>query len=373
MKGAATRARHSPHRSRSEMTGSADHEGLMKKILVVQTWGIGDMIMTTPMLRSLRNGAPGSRVTVLAGNEQAASVVRGSPLCDEVRVAEIGSLGLGGVGRLFLSLRSERFDAAIMGTRISPRIAQLLRLLSGIPVVAGDSESSAFFGYTQWRPASHKEHRVHANLKILQLILPRTTGGSLYFQLNSHSREEAERIWRERHLSGNPVVALHPGSGARQVDKRIPIETCRSVIRQLCADNASIRILLVIGPDESGLADKFAEFGERVVVVQNYPIGMVAALIAKSAVMVAGDSGMGHVAAAFGVPVVTLAGPTEVFSTRPWGEGHVVLKTTEFLSCMPCYSTPYYGRCPFNQKCMMGIDPESVVSAIEPMIAGAKK
>src|SRR5574340_745267 len=99
----------------------------MEKILVIQTWGIGDMVMTTPMLRALRCGLPRAHVTVVAGSPAAAAVIQGSDLCHEVRIMSFRNSSILEVFSFFARLRSECFDAAFVASRLSPRISFLLR------------------------------------------------------------------------------------------------------------------------------------------------------------------------------------------------------------------------------------------------------
>ncbi|MEK6709082.1 MAG: glycosyltransferase family 9 protein, partial [Nitrospinota bacterium] len=75
-------------------------------------------------------------------------------------------------------------------------------------------------------------------------------------------------------------------------------------------------------------------------------------------------------AAAQGVPTVTVAGPTRVSATRPWGGRSRVVQTRERLPCMPCYGTPLYGNCPFGVKCMKQVTEQQILAELAPYFRG---
>ena len=120
----------------SMMSAPTDNQ---QKVIVFQTWGIGDMIMSTPMLSALRQRLPDARITVVAGSKASSEVVLDSAICDEVRVISFKEISLHRLFQWFYRLRGERFDAAFICTGISVRVAQLLRLFANIEIIAGDS------------------------------------------------------------------------------------------------------------------------------------------------------------------------------------------------------------------------------------------
>jgi ADP-heptose:LPS heptosyltransferase len=93
------------------------------------------------------------------------------------------------------------------------------------------------------------------------------------------------------------------------------------------------------------------------------PLRTVAAIEARCRVFLSGDTGLAHIAAALGVPVVVVAGPTQVRSTCPRGSHIEVVRTEEELDCMPCFGTPLYGRCS-HVRCMVTIVPDRVARAV---------
>jgi ADP-heptose:LPS heptosyltransferase len=200
------------------------------KVIVFQNWGIGDMIMTTPMLSALRQQLPGANVVVIASSCYAAEVIEGSCLCDEVRVISPGKMGVFQLIRMFSGFRKEIFDVAIICTRIFPRLAQILRLFSGIKVIVGDSLPPRRWGYTHWCPVKTDLHRVESNINILRTIFPGAEVGKIYFHLDESSRLTGEKIWSRAGLDGLNVLGVHPGTGPQRF-KRFPPEKFRILIQ----------------------------------------------------------------------------------------------------------------------------------------------
>src|SRR5207249_2930648 len=86
------------------------------------------------------------------------------------------------------------------------------------------------------------------------------------------------------------------------------------------------------------------------------------AVIKRCDLFLTNDTGPMHIAAAFGVPVVTLFGPTDSQTTSPFGSGHTVVRHP--VECSPCLLR----ECPIDHRCMTGITVEQVVRAAESLL-----
>ncbi|MBL8043263.1 MAG: glycosyltransferase family 9 protein [Nitrospira sp.] len=339
----------------------------MKKVLVIQTWGIGDMIMTTPMLHVLRTALPNAHVTVVAGSLAAGDVIRGSDLCDEVRSMSFRKRSVLDILLFFSKVRLERFDAAIVATGLSPKVGLLLRLLSGLKLVAGGGIASRGWGYTHWRQTNLMNHRSLENIQILKLLLPDAeTNGNLSakFHLNQAQETDAALVWREHELEGHVVMGLHPGCGVFEQDKKLPEPWCWDVISRFLTEFPNGKVALFFGPEDRLFEAGSKDMAKRVVRFQDMPLSVVAACIARTNVFLCGDTGLGHVAAAVGVPVVTVAGPTRINQTQPLGKRNLIVKTDYSLPCMPCFETPLFSKCPISQKCITTVSVQKAFDAI---------
>ena len=175
---------------------------------------------------------------------------------------------------------------------------------------------------------------------------------------------EADRLWSQTGLDQHEVLGIHAGSSLPR-DKRLPAEKFRIVIQNFLDRFPDAPVLLFFGPEDEDILPQFSGIDERVMFVSDQPLRTVARLISKLRALLAGDTGLGHIAAAFGVPVVTLAGPTQVSSTRPWSNENIILRNGD-LPCMPCFGTALYGHCPYNVMCMEGISVTQILEALSP-------
>lgn len=338
---------------------------LPTKVLVLQAWGIGDMVMTTPMLSSLRAAFPQATVTLMAGSTAALEVVD-TRLYDDALVMPKNWRRPVTAIRTFAALRPSQFDAAVTATRLSPWYAAFLRWISGIPVVAGDGPAGRWSAHTHRVSVNTDEHRIISNNRILGLLVPNSAPGPLGVAVAARDNDEAAGIWRDSGLEGAQVLAVHPGSDPNEgLDKRPDPSVMREVIRQYLGANPNRKAAVFFGPMDMNLLAEYSDLGPRVRLFRDIPLKTVIPLLARCDIMAGGDAALGHIAAARGVPTLTLAGPTLISTTRPWGARNAVITTQESLECMPCYGTPNYGRCPYGTRCMRGIEPRAVIAQIE--------
>ncbi|MBF0153767.1 MAG: glycosyltransferase family 9 protein [Magnetococcales bacterium] len=335
----------------------------LNKVIVFQTWGIGDLIMATPMLAALRRELPRAHISVVVGTRVAGQVIADSALCDELKVMLPGTMKFAALVKWFYGLRRERYDAALVCTRISYKIGLFLRLFSGIPIIAGDSAAGRHRGYTHWIVGDDSRHRVDLNMAILRLLLPNAERGKLFFRTTPESVAEGEAFWKEVDLQDHTVLGVHPGGSSNQKNKRFPPDKFKRVIEGFLDSFPDARVVVFIGDDESDLAGHFVDGDRRVMVASGLSLNAVGHVVGKLAVLLAGDSGLGHIAAAMGTPVVTLAGPTNCTATRPWYEQCRVVRTEQKLTCMPCVDTQAYYSCP-DPVCMRTLDEGRILAAL---------
>ncbi|MBF0424565.1 MAG: glycosyltransferase family 9 protein [Magnetococcales bacterium] len=343
----------------------------LKRVIVFQTWGIGDLIMATPMLAALRQELPRAFISMVAGTAVAGQVIAGSGLCDDIKILLPGKMPVFDLVRWFARLRREKFDAAIVCTRLSPKIALFLRLFSRIRIIVGDSHPKKYWGYTHWVLSDSSRHRVELNMAILRLLFPDAACGHLTFAVPPEAVAEGNAFWRQADLQGRLVLGVHPGGSSNQKNKRLPLGRLKRVISGFLEASPAARVVVFLGADELELASQFTDAGGRVVIVSGLPLNVAGHVIGRLDVLLAGDTGLGHIAAAMDVPVVTLIGPTNANATRPWHPACRVIRLEQELPCMPCVDTPAYYTCP-NPICLRNLDAEHVLATILDLLATKK-
>lgn len=317
--------------------------------------------MTLPMLSELKRLLPHSYITVLSGRG-GGDVIRGSSVCDHVVVMPRG--GARWSPRWLLSLRAEGFDAAIVATGINWKAAALCRFGLGIQTVAGDGARRGL-GYTQWRRVGD-EHRVDANLAILSLMLPGVDRPTSRMELSSSELSMAPLLLDRMDL-GAKWIAVHPGGGAEQPLKRPPFELLRETVLNVLEKKPGFRIGVIIGPEESGLGSLWSGIHPRCRVISGLSLRETAVLLKTASAIIAGDTGIGHLGAAVGTPVVTIGGPTRINCTRPSGDSVRVVISSAPPDCMPCYGKSGFQSCA-HLSCLTSIGSQEVEAELESVV-----
>jgi heptosyltransferase-2 len=171
---------------------------------------------------------------------------------------------------------------------------------------------------------------------------------------------DTERVEDVRHLltGAGPLVGIAPGA-AFGPSKRWPVQRFARVAA-LLHECAGARCVVLTGPGEEELRRAF----DNVPSVQNIrpddetgSVSWLKAIVSQLDLLVCNDSGVRHIAVAFGVPVVCIMGPTSpCYTEGPYEKGHVIRADVD---CAPCQDRV----CKTDHRCMTRIEPEQVVAA----------
>ena len=327
---------------------------------------IGDTVMATPTLRALRAGHPGAEIAVVI-KPQVAPTLDAAPWIDRVIPFHPKSKTREHrTAAIVRTLRSDRFDLAVLLPN-SFRSA-MLAYLGGIRRRVGYARGGRGLLLTD-RLTPPKDARgkfVPTPVVEYYLALARHLGcpvDSLRLELFTTEADEraADDAWDHLGLSSDHrVVCLNTG-GAFGPAKSWPTTHFATLARRL-TDELGATVLVVCGPGERESAREIvAKSNHRhVVSLADEPmsIGLTKACVKRSDLMVTTDSGPRHFAAAFGVPVVSLFGPTHIAWTRTYHPHAIHLQQP--VPCGPCQ----LGVCPLgHHRCMVELAPDAVFAA----------
>ena len=320
-----------------------------RSILVVQTAFAGDVVLVLPLIAFLRESFPGSGITAVT-IPAAAELLAGHPALHGVIVYDKRGAdnGVRGLLRTASRIRAARFEAAVIPHR-SLRSALLCRL-AGIPVRIGFDTSAGRYLLTHRVRYAANDHEIRRNLSLaVPLGVP-----SPPFALPRLFPSPLDRLVVDGFLRGSvaedstspaaPRVAVAPGSVWNT--KRWPESTFVSLIASLLDDG--LPVVLIGGAADRDLCARICSAlpGRRVADASGrLSLLESAELISRCAVLVSNDSAPVHIAAAMGVPVVAIFGPTlPSFGFAPSGPLDRVVETMG-LACRPC-SIHGGTRCP---------------------------
>ena len=328
-----------------------------RTILVRSTNWIGDAIMTTPAVRTIRQNFPDSHITLLA-KPWLADVFKASPHVDEIMVYDNDGRHKGwtGVWQLGMDLRQRHFDAAILLQNAFE--AAVLAWLGGIAVRAGyrrDGRSPLLSHGVTIRPETRKIHQVHYYQTLLQDLGLQPGSDELFLAL-----AEEDKAWAASFCEQlpQPLVGINPGAAfgpakcwpaerygqlAARLHQRFG---CHCLVFGTAADASSINEIVGHGPAFiSGLAGKTS-------------LTQAMALIDRCDAFVSNDSGLMHVGAALHRPMVAIFGSTDHIATGPFSDQAQVVRKD--IDCQPCLKK----ECKRGFDCMLNI---TVADVEEPM------
>jgi lipopolysaccharide heptosyltransferase II len=337
-----------------------------RRLLAVRLDALGDVIMTGPALRALRQA---DRHLTLLTSPAGAAAAALLPGVDEVIVYEAPWMKAtppraDAMAEYAMAARlaDGRFDAAVIFTVYSqnPLPAALLCHLAGIPLRLAHCHENPYQLLTDWmvdpEPAGGIRHEVRRQLDLAAAVGCRVDDERLALRVPDAARERIDALLAGAGLDAahRPVV-MHPGASAPS--RRYPPEAFAAVLAALRA--ARVEVVLTGAPAESALVDGIIRDAgvDALSLAGRLDLAELAALIARASLLVSNNTAPVHVAAAVGTPVVDLYALTNPQHT-PWGVRHRVLNHD--VPCKYCYKSV----CPLgHHHCLRGIDPASVTAA----------
>ncbi|MFA6448169.1 MAG: lipopolysaccharide heptosyltransferase II [bacterium] len=322
----------------------------VNKILLISLSCIGDVILTTPVMKALKDNFPGSKITVVVG-PTAAPLLKCHEWVDSVIVYENKGrhAGFRGVVRLVNELRSCKYDLVV------------------------DLRNSAipYFLRTRYRVTSHaahirnqkqmKRHAIDRHLDVLEAAGIHPATRELHITIPADAEKKVGSLLEARGLTYmKNLIAVYPGAGSPY--KLYPAEKFSELLRMLKMD-VDLRFALIgSGPDRPICEKIAAETGNRAVsLAGELDILETGALLRKCRLLISNDSGPMHLGAAVGTPVVAIFGPTNADRYGPRGDRHQIVWRRE--SCNPCKS-PECG----HESCINEIQPEAIAAAARSLL-----
>jgi ADP-heptose:LPS heptosyltransferase len=349
-----------------------DAAGPQARVLVVRLDNIGDMVMMTPALRSIRAAGPEAHVTLLA-SRAGAQVAPMVPWIDQTLVhramwQELTAAPPDPDAELAFtaSLRRGNYDAALVFTSFSQSAypPAYACYLAGIPIRAGLTRT--FGGRTlshPFVPPSDTGHQADRNLFLTTSLGVPPLGTGLELSIPPGAHREAHRLLLEVGVDPDrPYILLSPAAScaARTYDP-----TRFGQVAQVLARESGLPLVITGRTQDAVLLGPCLDVlgrAEGASVVGRTSVPVLASLIDGAALLVGSHSGSMHLADAVGCPMVILFSGTDLPSQwRPRSAPAKLLG--RFTACTPCGSF----RCPSAMECL-DISPREVVESCLPML-----
>lgn len=363
----------------------------IRRILVVRTDLIGDLVLTLPAIRALRQGYPDAEIGVLvlpstrdilAGEPDIAHVHTYDPNIWRRPLSLVNPRNWRRVRALITELRAMRYDLAVS---IAGDWGSVLTWVSGARRRVGYAGEAYPGLMTDPLPGRRYAARQHEVAYVARLA--RAAGGVLADdEIAPVLHVEPEAARRVRALLGalvpirqqqhngraHPLVALHAGAQNGRA-KRWPVASWAALADRLVAE-AGAHVLLTgsasDGPLVAAIRRRMRHASGASDLAGRTSLAELAALLDQCDLLVSGDSGPLHIACAVDTPVVGLYGPTDPALSGPVSDGAVVLR--QEIWCAPCYDASAAADCRFgNPVCMKALTPARVFVAARRQLARA--
>lgn len=327
------------------------------KILIIQTAFLGDVILSTPLIRALKKIFPDSLIDILT-IPGTSIVFRDNPHVNSTLHFNKKKF----INKIFsfidliFTIRKEQYDLAL--SIQSSFTSSLLMRLGNIPARVGFARQKLLTD-----PVSHKKG-LHIRERYLKLMKPFTDKDfdkqtEIFWSINEGGK--AKQIIKEINKDGKFIVGIAPGSVWKT--KRWPKEYFVYLLKILKKEK--VRVVLIGGPDDNLLCDDIIKKSESntINLAGSLTILESAALIEKLDLVVSNDSAPLHIANAVKTDVIAFFGPTvRRFGCYPYRENDTMLEVD--LPCRPC-GKHGGNKCPEKHfKCMKDILPENVSAEI---------
>lgn len=331
--------------------------------MILQTAFAGDVILTTPLVRRIKEIFPKAEIHFLV-KPDTSTLLHNNPYIDALYTYDKrgSERGIGALWKWMVKLRKEHFDIALIPHR-SIRSA-LLVWGAHIPRRIGFCRSAGSFLFTDVVPYLNEVHEVERNLQLLQVFGENQNVLSPELYPGSEEKKEVDRFFNEMNIEADEkVLAIAPGSV--WFTKRWLPEGFAEVARQVWR-KWGIRSILVGGKEDEDLAEQIINQQNRFIVngVGRFSLLASAELIRRCCTILTNDSAPLHLAVAVGTPAVAIFGPTiPSFGFAPYGDHHQVIEKN--LDCRPC---AIHGgkKCPEGHfRCMKDVSPDEVIEVLK--------
>ncbi len=338
-----------------------DVAGVREKILVIKLAAAGDTILLGPVLRSFRKAHPDAEIHWLVSPINAA-LARLNPSVDKI-IVWAGRLG--SLLPLAFALRREKYDAVCDLEQWS-RGTTVLAFLSGAPRRTGfdtpGQHRTALF--TDSYPKRYQQHEIDEFYGVLSLLGPMESDRR--FDLRPSAEGEADRDRLATFPDNKLRVLIHPGCGADGTPREWPLAQY-AVLAHWLIKKHNAEIYISSGPEESKKALQLNRLLNGAVQDMGGKLSWngVIALIERMDLVISGNTGVMHLAAALGKKQVALHGPTNPLLWGPINANARVIQS----SCPKCpclkLGFEYHAN---DASCMQKIDVEEVKSVVGQLI-----
>lgn len=327
----------------------------IKKILCIKPRGIGDIVLSTIILDSLKNAFPNSEIHYLT-EHFAKQSLSNNPLITKVLTMGKKDFPL----KTALKIRKEKYDL-LLDLWSNPRSAQIT-FLSGVKLRAGFAYRGRKYAYNILATSERGDyHSAEHNLKILEALNIPITSKRLHFYVDENDFKKAKEFIANNFLN-EKIIGIIPAGGweSKRCDKEKWVSICKEIIKSI-----DVKFLILWGPgDEIDAEFIKANLSQKAVLAPSTELKGMTALMKHCSLIIANDSGPMHISAAIGLPTLGIFGPTNPKAHGPYSQNSDYIIKDD-LFCIVCNLLV----CPYNHECMKMLNEKLIVEKVKNLLA----
>ncbi|MFH1777505.1 MAG: glycosyltransferase family 9 protein [Candidatus Omnitrophota bacterium] len=333
------------------------------KILLIKLERIGDLVLSTPAIRAIKEKFPHADIALIV-NSYTQAVIENNPYVDEIIVYGRAEGHKSLIKRIdfIKQLRSKKFDLGIdLTTRDFFFLPAWLLCFSRAKITLGlDNFGRGFLFNLKVRPDKRPKPLTKEVLHILDPLEISGLDNKPRVFLSENNKNYINELLDEQGIGENDIlVCIHPGG---VFETKYWTKDGYAKVAEYLFKQYQAKVFFIGSKQEAVRADEIIARIEKkpVNLTGKISLGQVSALIAKCRLFIGNNSGPLHIAAALGIPTISFLGPSVPERWSPNEEKDIVFKID--LDCRPCELGYCYRK---DLACMNSILPEEVIAAVD--------
>jgi len=350
----------------------------LSNILIIRLSSLGDVLMTIPAVRGIRDSFPDAHISwlvegpvseFLAGQDFIDEVIV-FPRSDTVKGLKKGNISRAqkAMGPFLRNIRKRKYDLIVdfHGIAKSALFSMIARGTKKIGF--GDmfaKEKSHLFYHNRINGSDKRMHKVDRNMLLANYLGHTKSVPKVTLNTPDNATAYIDKFFRE---TGNtaPLFAVNPFSSKGTDFKRWPMERYAELIARIHHELRE-QTVIIWGPGEEEEARRLKEMsGEGAYLACPTNIPQLFALLGKVRIYIGGDTGVMHLATAAGPQVIAIFGPTDFKINGPYGKEHTILR--EDVLCSPCKKRDCSDR-----QCLAPITVDKVFKTVNAVLERSER
>jgi lipopolysaccharide heptosyltransferase II len=349
-----------------------------KKILVIQTAKIGDMICSTPVFREIKKKYPTANLSVIA-NLTTTELLKYNPHVDKIITLNTKDIkGISGKIKLIKLLYKGKYDVSLsLNPNIPFTIAPLWALIpiriAIIPNFCGLTLKIASGLNTHC--VRHETGRLvlETYMKMLEFLDIHTDNISkeVYKSPNA-DRKVLGLLSSKLKTQNSKLIGIAVSSGNKL--KKLEVKTMAFLINELIND-LNLSIVLIGSEADKNIAQEILDMSTKKNAVIDstgvFSLSELPALIERLSLFIGVDTGITYMADALSVPLIDIAGPSDMSDQRPLGEKSIIIQKD--ISCVPCshaFNAPYTCK-RGDRTCITSVNVSEILQEVKRLLSPA--